>query len=241
MNIEALNCPNCGAGVSSDAAQCEFCDTRLKTMACPKCLGLMFLGSVHCPKCGAKAVQTEIKTEENAGNCPRCKVRLNLMNIEEIVLRECRKCDGLWADAQTFEDICASRENQTSVLSWISNRQPAAENKFFDKISYVPCPDCKQLMNRSNFAHSSGVIVDICKQHGVWFDVEELPHIIEFIKKGGLDHARQKEKLEISEQMKRLRVENHQAAFGENIFEDSADEEDFLSPAIRKFVRFLFD
>ena len=241
MKIEALNCPNCGGGVSSDAARCEFCDTKLKTMACPKCLGLMFLGSVHCPTCGAKAVQTEVISEENVGNCPRCKIRLNLMNIEEIVLRECRKCDGLWADAGTFENICASRENQASVLGWISNRQTAAENKTSEKIRYAPCPDCKQLMNRSNFAHSSGVIIDICKQHGVWFDAGELPHIIEFIKKGGLDHARQKEKLEITEQANRLRFENHQAAFGENIFEDSADEDDSLSPTIRKFVRFLFD
>ncbi len=57
MKIEALNCPNCGAAVSSDSAQCQFCTSRLKMMACPSCLGLMFSDSKHCPSCGEKAVQ----------------------------------------------------------------------------------------------------------------------------------------------------------------------------------------
>jgi Zn-finger nucleic acid-binding protein len=241
MKIEALNCPNCGAAVSNASVQCRFCNSRLKTMACPACLELMFLGSLHCPHCGAKAVQTEVITEENAGNCPRCKIRLDLLKIDEIVLRECRKCDGFWADAQTFENICANRENQASVLGFIFTDRKPAENKSPAKVNYVPCPDCKQLMNRNNFARSSGVIIDICKQHGIWFDAEELPHIIEFINKGGLDHARQREKLEIGEQMKRLQQEQHTSAFDESAFDESLDEWNVSSSAIRSFVRFLFD
>ncbi|HEX8267187.1 MAG TPA: hypothetical protein VF596_17430 [Pyrinomonadaceae bacterium] len=47
MKIESLNCPNCGAAVSSDSPQCAFCHSRLKTKACPSCFGLMFLGNRH--------------------------------------------------------------------------------------------------------------------------------------------------------------------------------------------------
>ncbi len=35
MKIEVLNCPNCGAAVFIDSAQCRFCTSRLKTMAYP--------------------------------------------------------------------------------------------------------------------------------------------------------------------------------------------------------------
>lgn len=35
MKIEVLNCPNCGAAVSIDSAQCRFCTSRLKTMPYP--------------------------------------------------------------------------------------------------------------------------------------------------------------------------------------------------------------
>jgi len=242
MKVEALNCPNCGAAVSSDAAQCGFCTSRLKTMACPACLGLMFLGSRHCPRCGAQAVQTEIKDDDNLGDCPRCKIKLNRLQIDRINLRVCRRCEGWWADVETFENVCAERESQAAVLNFIRAEQIHVENKNPVKVSYVPCPDCKQLMNRSNFARSSGVIIDLCKQHGVWFDREELPKIIEFVRRGGLDHARQKEKLQIADERNRLRQEQRQLAFEQYDFSESAMSRDSGSSlAVREFVRFLFD
>src|SRR3712207_7332440 len=50
----------------------------------------------------------------------------------------------------------------------------------------LPCPSCKQLMHRVNFAGQSGVIIDMCKDHGVWFEREELRKIVEFIRAGGM-------------------------------------------------------
>jgi Zn-finger nucleic acid-binding protein len=47
----------------------------------------------------------------------------------------------------------------------------------------------------------------MCKQHGVWFDAGELPKIIEFIDKGGLDRAREKEKISMADERSRLRDE----------------------------------
>jgi Zn-finger nucleic acid-binding protein len=233
--------PNCGAAVSSDSAHCLFCRSRLKTMACPACFGLMFLGSRHCSHCGAKTVQPEIKKEEISGDCPRCKIKLHSLQINEIDLRECEKCGGLWADVETFENVCASGENRAAVLSLISTKHNAAENKTPAKISYVPCPECKQLMNRNNFARSSGVIIDVCKHHGIWFDAEELPKIIGFIRVGGLEHARRKEKLEIEAQKSRLRDEQTRHRLEQNRFKDATfDRDSNNSLSIREFIRFLF-
>ena len=210
MTVEALNCPNCGAGVASDSTQCEFCKSRLKTMACPSCFGLMFVGSQFCGHCGAKAVQAAVTDSKDIGECPRCRLRLDLLQISEVILDECKKCGGLWADVETFQNVCADREKQSAVLGFINKREIAAES--LSKISYVPCPKCKQLMNRSNFARASGVIIDTCKQRGVWFDAEELPKIIEFIQKGGMEHAREKERIEIRDQRDRLREEQRKQA-----------------------------
>jgi len=58
---------------------------------------------------------------------------------------------------------------------------------------YVKCPSCKTLMNRRQFAAGSGVIVDVCKQHGTFFDVGELPAIIDFVMQGGLEKAERAE------------------------------------------------
>jgi Zn-finger nucleic acid-binding protein len=61
------------------------------------------------------------------------------------------------------------------------------------QIRYLPCPVCGDIMNRVNFANISAVIVDVCREHGTWFDRDELRHIVEFIHAGGLDQARQRE------------------------------------------------
>lgn len=202
---QALNCPNCGAAVESDKTQCQFCKTRLKTVACPACLGLMFLGSKFCDHCGARASSVEVVDDENPGDCPRCKREFESLMIGSTPVRECTRCGGLWTGVKTFESICADKEEQSAVLSFVASHR--ADRQPQPPINYIPCPECGQLMNRSNFARSSGVIIDLCKQHGVWFDADELPKIIDFIDKGGLARSREKEKISLEEERSRLRDE----------------------------------
>src|SRR5688572_22786412 len=213
MQPEALNCPNCGAAVESDRTQCEFCRSRLKTVACPSCLGLMFLGNKFCGHCGEQATTVVNIANDNPGDCPRCKRKLESLAINDILVRECTRCGGFWTNVATFESICADREKQSAVLSFISTH--SAELAGSPAISYVPCPDCKELMNRSNFARSSGVIIDLCKPHGVWFDADELPKIIDFIDKGGLVRSRAKEKMSLEEERSKLRDEQRKLAMME--------------------------
>ena len=58
-------------------------------------------------------------------------------------------------------------------------------------------------MNRVNFAQRAGIIVDVCAKHGTWFDANELHHIVQFIRNGGLTTAREFEQQEI-ERVRRL-------------------------------------
>jgi Zn-finger nucleic acid-binding protein len=122
------------------------------------------------------------------------------------MLFECPQCDGLWVEAAAFERICADREQQSAVLGVASHvPSPAAGGEARGgAVRYVPCPECGQLMNRLNFARCSGVIVDLCKGHGTWFDREELRGIVEFIRAGGLEASRRKEKEQLAEERQRL-------------------------------------
>jgi Zn-finger nucleic acid-binding protein len=209
-------------------------------MACPKCLGLMFQGSRHCPKCGAEAVATEVISEDRLGDCPRCKIRLSLLRIGDIKLRECQRCEGVWSDAVTFENICADRESHAMVMQWSGAKKNDLQKT---AIQYVPCPDCNQLMNRNNFARSSGVIIDICKNHGAWFDAEELPRIVEFIHAGGLERNRQKEKMQISEDRRDLQQQQYMASLDRmrQGAQPSAPWDSDVVRSIRDFVGMLFD
>jgi len=205
MNAETLNCPMCGAATSTDDPLCKYCGSRLATIACAACFGMMFIGSKHCPRCGAAA--TTPKTGDLAEHkCPHCRQPMRSVMIGTTAVEECESCLGLWVDVSSFEKICADREQQTAVLGAASHAPRDLVTEPI-KVRYFHCPECGQLMNRINFAHCSGVIVDICKGHGTWFDRDELSRIIEFIRAGGLDVARAREKAQIDEARRQLRQE----------------------------------
>jgi len=201
MEAATLNCPNCGGAVSSDATQCQYCRARLATVACPSCFGLAFIGSKFCPHCGA-ALAEKADDGTSVLACPNCDVQMSQKTINDLYVTECPKCSGLWLDAATFEKICADREEQSAVLGNLLGPDPLVSVD--PNPRYRPCPRCGQLMNRLNFARASGVIIDICKPHGVWFDRDELRRIIEFIRAGGIDRAREKQKEQLDEARRAL-------------------------------------
>jgi len=130
-------------------------------------------------------------------------------------LRECPKCEGIWADTDSLQKICADREQQTAVLG-IPSSLPMTENDFEKNLRYVPCPVCTKLMNRVAFAHCSRVVVDVCRAHGTWFDKDELRRIVEFIRAGGLDQARADQIDELERKRQQLRTA--QIASGSDTF-----------------------
>ena len=206
MKAETLNCPNCGAAISSDSPRCQFCESKLATVACPSCFAMMFIGSRHCPHCGAAAADTKASSLSTL-KCPKCKSDMLSITLDGSAMRECGSCGGLWLEVAAFAKICADREHQAAVLGLASpvtgQRMDPTSDK--SKVRYFPCPQCAQLMNRMNFARCSGVIVDVCRGHGTWFDRDELRAIIEFIRAGGLHLSRQKEKREIALEREQLR------------------------------------
>lgn len=210
MDAVTLNCPMCGAPQTSDATRCDHCGSRLATVACPSCFGLIFQGARFCSHCGARIEQPQ-DAGATSRECPRCRIPLESVAVGGANLLECTKCEGLWVDAETFEQICADREKQAAVLG-MPGSQPHPETIELEAVRYIPCPVCKKLMNRVNFAHCSHVVVNVCAQHGTWFDKDELRKIIEFIRAGGLELERQREMEDIQHERSMARVDRAAAA-----------------------------
>ena len=74
---------------------------------------------------------------------------------------------------------------------------------------YIKCPICKVVMNRKLVGAGSGVIVDVCRAHGTFFDVGELPVIITYVQQGGLEKQAKKDIERMRDSAKR---EHHGAA-----------------------------
>lgn len=203
MPAEVLQCPMCGAPAASDATRCEHCGARLATIACPSCFAMIFAGAKFCSHCGARVDRAE--EGATSQQCPRCRTALSGIELGKTALLECPKCEGLWADQLSLEQICSDTERQAAVLG-MPSQLPANANGGVEQVRYLPCPVCRKLMNRVNFARCSHVVVDVCSQHGTWFDRDELRRIVEFIRAGGLDRAREQELADLEAQRRALKA-----------------------------------
>ncbi len=159
----------------------------------------------HCPWCGGPASAGKA-VEQASGKCPRCEVDFLLVTAGKETLRECPDCGGLWVDNATLQRICTEQEEMQAVMGF--NPEPprtTGDESHPPARMYIPCPECKKLMNRRQFAGCSGVVVDWCKAHGTWFDRDELKQIVQFIQAGGLNKSRERERMELEERKLNIR------------------------------------
>lgn len=171
----------------------------------------------HCPNCGTPVDRREIDPQK-ALPCPACDHPLHAALIADTPIHECSHCGGLWLDPETFHQVSADREHQEKALTFppvaALNESGTKSSPSIGQRLYRPCPICGELMNRKNFAGCSGVIVDLCKQHGIWFDHQELQKIIAFIQDGGLRKAREIEKESLIAEQKRLQTLKQEQSLG---------------------------
>ena len=112
---------------------------------------------------------------------------------------ECDECLGLFLDRATLDRL-ATPEGRGLRLAFPKRARTDADRT----VRYLKCPVCERLMNRTNFARMSGVIVDVCKDDGVWFDAGEVNAVIDFVERGGLERARRREEEERAAEHARL-------------------------------------
>jgi Zn-finger nucleic acid-binding protein len=155
--------------------RCPHCDKLVseKVRTCPHCNGPLFHGGT--------TIETPV--------CPRCRVELKKMKTEgEDEVETCPQCHGFWLDYQSFARAInpqrLPKEYLESKDSWHKPQN--------DPIQYVSCPRCGRYMNRENFSRISGIVIDRCRDHGVWLDAGELERIRLFIANGGLERLQDK-------------------------------------------------
>ena len=200
MEAQILRCGSCGAPIPVDAVQCPYCQGQAATVACPKCLGMVALSAKHCPQCGAAV---DVQEHGLAGlKCPECKEALMKASVGGVDLSQCHRCGGVWLSRELFARVAADREERGAILGALPGGQ--AKGVIAPEIvHYRPCPECSRMMNRTNYGRISGAILDTCKDHGVWFDKDELRRVLGFIQMGGLEKAREHQLRELEDQ-KRL-------------------------------------
>ena len=130
-------------------------------------------------------------------SCPRCSGGLGLAGLEVqlgdevMILADCAACRGVFfrpGELEKFLETAQSVEmvGELPVLGELEARiaaMPRAEET--SGRHYIGCPVCKMVMLRTIFGRESGVVIDSCRDHGVWLDGGELEAIAGWWHAGG--------------------------------------------------------
>jgi len=123
--------------------------------------------------------------------------------VADTAIHECPGCSGLFLTHAMIERILEGRgevqtpyRGGTLIANELLASLPHAKTSTLPPAGqrmYIKCPTCSTLMNRKLFATGANVVIDVCKADGAFFDVGELPAIVEFVIKGGLEKAARKD------------------------------------------------
>ena len=196
----ALRCPSCGGAVLEGDRACAHCGSLLSTRRCAVCFALSPRDAERCVRCGALLPAEKLKPAK--GSCPDCRQPLVARTAGVVGYSECARCGGLFLGQEAFAAV--TKDADTRVKARAFDALPLTAAKPEPGFHYRSCPVCHKLMNRSNYGRGSGVIVDVCGPHGVFFDRGELTKIVDFIEKGGWDQVRKRERTRMIEQVSAL-------------------------------------
>ena len=177
-------CPYCEAALAES-------DRRV-SMLCPVCLARIEAHSKHCRACGVPIAPQSLVPIPDGRTCPRCEGALGIRDLGRTSVIDCTQCGGLWLRAADFEELCRRAGRDENVLPSTAPATGEGVRRMED-VKYIPCLTCGQLMNRRQFRHRgspSRVVIDLCRNHGVWLDHEELQEIVAFVRSGAFRDAR---------------------------------------------------
>jgi Zn-finger nucleic acid-binding protein len=179
--------------------ECAFCGAdftlheRDLDTVCPKCLTRMSRRAKFCHHCGTALAPEHLAQEDTDLSCPVCgaKRQLTHRQIGDVAVMECGACAGLWLGTKPFEQLVRRASSEAiSIDQFVaSDRGHATDSARRGQQAgkgwrYRRCPVCGKMMNRRNYGRSSGVVIDTCRDHGIWFDADELPRILAWIRSG---------------------------------------------------------
>jgi len=211
-----IRCSGCGAPREQGGRACSHCGSdftlheRDMHTVCPHCLTRVSDKANYCHSCGKALTATDAAGEASDLECVSCdantdaditgeggRPRLHSRRLgkEDLSVLECQVCAGMWIESRVFRELTNKAEQRQAIDPAIlapSKTEHAGSFSGRKKWSYRPCPECGKLMVRRNYGRRSGVIIDVCRDHGIWFDANELQRILRWIREGGSVDARRR-------------------------------------------------
>lgn len=94
----------------------------------------------------------------------------------------CPKCEGVWVDKGKLGALLekTAEQLQNSPLA----PTLVADTAEVPRADLLKCPVCSSQLTRYQYCADSGITLDRCVQHGIWFDDGELARAVDYIQLG---------------------------------------------------------
>jgi Zn-finger nucleic acid-binding protein len=109
--------------------------------------------------------------------CPDCEVPLFAARKEGFRIDACGRCGGAWLDHVTAQHAIAERSLVPAILA----EQASARASVGPPAQRArACPDCGVALVATG-VRDARTEIDVCAEHGSWFDADEMRAVIEAI------------------------------------------------------------
>lgn len=108
-----------------------------------------------------------------AFTCPRCTQPLTSHRTASATIEGCLGCGGVFVDREGRNRVVAAKCADTAAASDLA----AAHARHNPSFGPAHCPVCRKVMHVTRVA--GGVELDLCDDHGAWFDRHELRRFID--------------------------------------------------------------
>lgn len=168
-----MNCSSCSAPLPAESNRCVACNT---------------IQDGDTRRAGGSLGERK---------CPRCEQFLEVLGLEVddgFEIDRCTKCQGIFFDPGELETILNQSVSEVDTVDYprLTALIETESEQTHTQVTYIRCPDCNELMHRKSYGPRSGVIVDRCREHGVWLDGHELQLLMKWASAGGLVRQEQR-------------------------------------------------
>ncbi|HVN38572.1 MAG TPA: zf-TFIIB domain-containing protein [Myxococcota bacterium] len=195
VDARIQRCASCGANVLESAASCDYCGAAVVrepghlSLICPECFARNADAARFCTACGVAFRPEPVPAEGPALACPACESPMKSSHVADVALCECPQCHGLWVPGARLDELVRRATEARRAAAVPPAPRVHGGNPNSRPLRYRKCPECAAFMLRQNFRRSSGVVIDVCHQHGTWLDADEIEEIAGFILSGGQTSA----------------------------------------------------
>jgi Zn-finger nucleic acid-binding protein len=159
---------------------------------CSQC-GNDVLDAERCSVCAASSdarnrAAPKRRAVLSACTCPRCGDALTQEDMEGTAALMCPACQGMFFPAAALEAVLNKLRatcDPTDAESALKDFKDRFRRELPDAVRYKQCPVCDAPMLRQNYGAVSGVITDVCNDHGTWVDGQAFAELADFIVRGG--------------------------------------------------------